>query len=211
MGQQSQRGRAAAAAAVTGSSRQTMLQILGVQVGAVQALEVGEQRVMSGIRKRAVHGPVAVGALGLTGDEQADLTVHGGLAKAVYAYPVEHYAFWRKHRQALGLSTDLPYGSLGENLTLSGVLETSLHVGDELRFPDCVLRVTKPRAPCYKLNAAMDDPTAVRTLARTGYSGFYLAVEVPGSVMAGQAFEVVAGPRDTPLMTLFRTVQSRHS
>ena len=81
-----------------------MLQVLGVQVGAVQPLQVGEQRVMSGIRKQAVRGPVAVSALGLAGDEQADLTVHGGLAKAVYAYPVEHYAFWREHRRALGLS-----------------------------------------------------------------------------------------------------------
>jgi MOSC domain-containing protein YiiM len=187
-----------------------VLQVLGVQVGAVQSLEVGEQRVMSGIRKQAARGPVAVGALGLAGDEQADLTVHGGLSKAVYAYPVEHYEFWREHRRALGLSTDLPYGSLGENLTLSGVLETSLYVGDELRFPDCVLRVTQPRAPCYKLNAAMDDPTAVRTLARSGYSGFYLAVELPGSITAGQVFEVVAGPRGSPLMTLFRSVRSRH-
>ncbi len=117
-----------------------VLQVLEVQVGAAQPLQVGEQRVMSGIRKRAARGPVAVGALGLAGDEQADLTVHGGLAKAVYAHPVEHDAFWREHRRALGLSTDLPYGSL--------------------------LRVTQPRAPCYKLNAAMGDPTAVRTLAR---------------------------------------------
>ena len=181
-----------------------ILQLLGVQVGAVQPLQVGEQRVMSGIRKHAVRGPVAVGALGLAGDEQADLTVHGGLAKAVYAYPVEHYAFWRDHRRALGLSTELPYGSLGENLTLSGVLEASLYVGDELRFPDCVLRVTQPRGPCYKLNAAMGDPTAVRTMARSGFSGFYLAVDVPGSLMTGQAFEIVAGPREMPVMTLFK-------
>jgi MOSC domain-containing protein YiiM len=181
-----------------------MLQLLGVQVGAVQPLQVGEQRVMSSIRKQAVRGAVAVGVLGLAGDEQADLTVHGGLAKAVYAYPVEHYAFWREHRRALGLSTDLPYGSLGENLTLSGVLEASLYVGDQLRFPDCVLRVTQPRGPCYKLNAAMDDPSAVRTMARSGFSGFYLAVDVPGSLMAGQTFEVVAGPREMPVMTLFK-------
>jgi MOSC domain-containing protein YiiM len=182
-----------------------------VQVGAVQPLQVGEQRVMSGIRKRAVHGPVAVRALGLAGDEQADLSVHGGLSKAVYAYPVEHYEFWLVHRRGLGLSTDLPYGSLGENLTVSDVLESSLYVGDELRFPDCVLRVTQPRAPCYKLNAAMDDPTAGRTMARSGYSGFYLAVEVPGSVMAGQAFDVIEGPRETALMTLFRSVRAKHA
>jgi len=185
------------------------LQLLGIQVGAVQPLKVGDQRVMSGFRKHAARGPVAVSTLGLAGDEQADLTVHGGLAKAVYAYPVEHYAFWREHRKALGLPTDLPYGSLGENLTLSGVLEASLHVGDELRFPDCVLRVTQPRGPCYKLNAAMDDSTAVRTMARSGVSGFYLAVDVPGSLTAGQAFEVVAGPRETPLMTLFKSIRAK--
>jgi len=142
-----------------------MLQVLGLQVGAVQPLQVSEQRVMSGIRKQAARGPVAVSALGLTGDEQADLTVHGGLAKAVYAYPVEHYAFWREHRRALGLSTEL--------------------------------------------NAAMDDPTAVRTMARSGFSGFYLAVDVPGSFMTGQAFEVTAGPRETPVIKLFKAVRAK--
>ena len=183
------------------------MRVLGVQVGAVRPLRVGDQQVMSGFRKQAVQGPVAVGALGLAGDEQADPTVHGGLAKAVYAYPVEHYEFWRAHRSTLGLA--LPYGSLGENLTLSGVLEASLYVGDQLRFPDCVLRVTQPRGPCYKLNAAMDDPSAVRTLAQSGFSGVYLAVDVPGSITAGQAFEVAAGPRQTPVMELFRTVRAR--
>jgi MOSC domain-containing protein YiiM len=164
---------------------------------------------MSGFRKHAMHGPVAVSALGLAGDEQADLTVHGGLAKAVYAYPIEHYAFWREHRRARGLSTDLPHGCLGENLTISGVLEASLYVGDELRFPDCVLRVTQPRGPCYKLNAAMDDPTAVRTMAQSGYCGFYLAVDVPGSLTSGQAFEVIAGPRETPLVTLLKSIRAK--
>ena len=191
------------------NNQPAQLQLLGIQVGAVQSLKVGDQRVMSGFRKHAARGPVAVNALGLAGDEQADLTVHGGIAKAVYAYPVEHYAFWREHRRALGLSTDLPYGSLGENLTLRGVLEASLYVGDELRFPDCVLRVTQPRGPCYKLNAAMDDSTAVRAMAQSGCSGFYLAVDVPGSVTAGQPFEVIAGPRGTPLMTLFKSVRAK--
>ena len=171
------------------NSSRALVQLLGIQVGAVRPLQVGDQRVMSGFRKQAARGPVAVSALGLAGDEQADLTVHGGLAKAVYAYPVEHYAFWQEHRRARGLSTDLLFGSLGENLTLSGVLEASLYVGDQLRFPDCVLRVTQPRGPCYKLNAAMDDPTAVRTMARSGLCGFYLAVDVPGSLQKGQAFE----------------------
>ena len=193
----------------TGKSSASEMELLGLQVGTVQPLQVGDRRVMSGFRKHAMHGRVAVNALGLAGDEQADLAVHGGLAKAVYAYPVGHYAFWREHRRARGLSTDLPYGSLGENLTLSGVLETSLYVGDELRFPDCVLRVTEPRGPCYKLNAALDDPTAVRTMARSGYCGFYLAVDVPGSLMAGQGFEVIAGPRETPLTALIKSIRAK--
>jgi len=191
------------------NSSPALVQLLGIQVGAVRPLKVGDQRVMSGFRKHATRGPVAVRALGLEGDEQADLTVHGGLAKAVYAYPIEHYAFWREHRGALGMSTDLPYGSLGENLTLRGVLEASLYVSDQLRFPDCVLRVTQPRGPCYKLNAVMEDSTAVRTMAQSGYCGFYLAVDVPGSLTAGQDFEVVAGPRETPLMTLFKSIRAK--
>jgi MOSC domain-containing protein YiiM len=72
-----------------------------------------------------------------------------------------------------------------------------------------VLRVTQPRGPCYKLNAAMDDSTAVRTMAQSGYCGFYLAVDVPGSLTAGQAFEVIAGPRETPLMTLFKSIRAK--
>jgi MOSC domain-containing protein YiiM len=185
--------------------------VLGVQVGRVQPLPVAERHVVSGIRKRAVEGRVPVHALGLAGDEQADLTVHGGLSKAVYAYPAEHYEFWREQRLSWGLDGDLPYGSLGENLTLTGVLETALYVGDELCFPDCVLRVTQPREPCYKFNAVMGDADAARNMAQSGFSGFYLAVDTPGTVMAGQSFVVRPGSRHAPLMTLFKSGRRRSS
>lgn len=179
--------------------------LLGVQVGLARPLQAGDQSVMSGIRKHAATGPVGVRAMGLAGDEQADLTVHGGLAKAVYAYPIEHYEYWRGQQAALGRSADpLPYGSLGENLTLSGLLETGVFVGDTLRFPGCTLRVTQPRKPCFKFNAVMGDPLAARKMQQTGYCGFYLAVDAAGSIEAGQRFELVPGPRETPLMTLFR-------
>jgi MOSC domain-containing protein YiiM len=158
---------------------------------------------MSGIHKRPVIGPVAVGALGLAGDEQADLTVHGGLSKAVYAYPIEHYAYWREQRRTLGLADSLPYGSLGENLTLQGVIEAGLFVGDVLRFPDCELRVTQPRKPCYKFAAFFGDPLAPKKMVQTGFCGFYFAVDRPGSIEAGQVFELVAGPRQMQLMALF--------
>ena len=179
------------------------MQLLGVQVGRVAPLAAGEREVMSGIHKRPVTGPVAVGPLGLAGDEQADLTVHGGLSKAVYAYPIEHYEYWCEQRRALGLTDQLPYGSLGENLTVQGVLEAELFVGDVLRFPDCELRVTQPRRPCHKFAAFFGDPLAPKKMVQTGYCGFYFAVDRPGSIEAGQAFEVAAGPRQTPLMALF--------
>ncbi len=178
------------------------MRVLGVQVGKVAPLQVGDREVMSGIRKRAVSGIVGVTSLGLAGDEQADLTVHGGLAKAVYAYPVEHYEYWRVQRRALGLADDLPYGSMGENLTLTGVLEEALHVGDLLRLPHCVLRVTQPRSPCHKFVAAFGDREAGRKMIQTGFRGFYLAVDAAGHVEAGQEIELVPGPRETRLASL---------
>ena len=179
------------------------MRLVSLQVGRIAAMSVGERTVMSGIVKRSVRGPVAVREMGLAGDEQADPTVHGGLAKAVYAYPIEHYGFWGDQRQALGLSAELPPGSLGENLTIEGLLESSLFVGDRLVFPDCELRVTQPRKPCFKFVASMGDPQAARKMVRTGFCGFYLAVDRAGQIEAGQAFELVEGPRETPLMTLF--------
>jgi MOSC domain-containing protein YiiM len=181
--------------------------LLGVQVGRVAPLAVGDRQVMSGIRKTPVTGPVAVARLGLDGDEQADLSVHGGLAKAVYAYPIEHYAFWQARRRANGLPDELPYGTFGENLTIQGLLEADLCVGDVLRFPNCELRVTQPRRPCYKLAAVMADPQVVRVMVQTGYCGFYLAVDRPGHLEAGQSFDLVTGPRETRLMALFPSVR----
>ena len=181
----------------------TAMRLLGLQVGGVAPLTAGDRVVMSGIHKRAVAGPAALGRLGLAGDEQADPTVHGGLTKAVYAYPVEHYPFWRAQRRAVGLADDLPFGGLGENLTVQGVLETSIFVGDRLLFADCELRVTQPRRPCYKFAAFFGDPQAPRKMVQTGFCGFYLAVDRPGRLEAGETFELVAGPRETPLMSLF--------
>jgi len=181
--------------------------LLGVQVGKAAPLAVGDRSVLSGIRKHSVTGPVEVRPLGLEGDEQADLTVHGGLSKAVYAHPIEHYAFWRERRRTLGLPDDLPFGSLGENLTVQGLLETSLFVGDCLRFPGCELRVTQPRRPCYKFVAFIGDPQAARKMVQSGFSGFYLAVDRPGQIEAGQSFELVAGLREMPLTALMSRVR----
>nr|WP_315240316.1 MOSC domain-containing protein [uncultured Albidiferax sp.] len=174
------------------------MQIASVNIGTARPLMAGGRRVLSGIGKHAVAGPGAVGRLGLVGDEQADLRVHGGPDKAVYAYPGEHYAFWQAQRQAQGVSLfeeELPPGFMGENLTLQGLLEAQVWVGDTLHFPDCSLRVTEPRQPCFKFNAVMGYTGAARDMLRSGACGFYLAVVQTGSIAAGQAFTLEPGDR----------------
>ena len=128
--------------------------LASVQVAQARKVMIDGRAILTAIHKTAVRGPVAVQPLGLQGDEQADLSVHGGLEKAVYAYPAEHYAFWRQarlHAGVAGIDDALPHGSMGENLTLSGLLETDVWVGDVLRFPHCVLRVEQPREPCFQV------------------------------------------------------------
>lgn len=172
--------------------------LLSVNTGKIQPLVAGPRTVPSGFRRSPVLGPVTVGPLGLDGDEHADLRVHGGIDKAVYAYPVEHYAFWQNQRLEQGVSLpgeSLAPGFLGENLTISGLMEDSVWIGDDLHFPDCVLRVTMPRQPCFKFNAILGFAEAAPTLMQAGVSGFYLKVQVPGSIQAAQSFRLIAGAR----------------
>ncbi len=159
---------------------------------------------MSGIFKQPVSSPVRINKLGLEGDQQADLSVHGGLSKAVYAYPSEHYAYWERQMLINGTTKSLAYGHLGENLTLSGLLESDVYVGDELHFDNCVLRVTQPRQPCFKFNAVMNDKKASKKMAQTGYCGFYLSVVETGTVSAGENFTLHPGNRTTTMESLFK-------
>ena len=166
--------------------------------------------VASGIRKRPREGTVDVNPLGLDGDEQADLTVHGGLSKAVYAYPSEHYEFWRGVRAQAKVNRDLPPGSMGENLTLAGLLEAEVFIGDVLRFANgCELAVSEPRYPCFKFNAVMGFNQASKLMVQTGWCGFYLAVRKPGTLAAGEAFELIPGPREVGIVELFKARTKR--
>ena len=183
--------------------------LLSIQVARAQSLLIEGKPILSAIEKTKVSGAVTVNPLGLDGDEQADLSVHGGLSKAVYAYPSEHYPYWREQQSLLGLNKPLPYGSMGENLTLSGLLEQDVYVGDELHFADCVLRVTEPRQPCFKFNAVMNDKRAAKKMAHTGYCGFYLAVVRTGALSAGETFTLVPGARDTAISELFKVAMRK--
>ena len=190
-----------------------MPQLVSVQVGSARRIRVGERSILTAYGKQPIAGAVPVLPLGLMGDEQADLSVHGGLEKAVYAYPSEHYAYWQAARREAGLSEiddSLPPGSLGENLTLAGLLETGVWAGDVLKFPDCELRVTLPREPCYKFNAAMGFTRASKLMAQSGFCGFYLAVQTPGTLRAGDAFDVVPGRRSVGIPALFAAKLSKH-
>lgn len=181
--------------------------LVSVNVSRALPMQIGGREVMTGIGKRPVAGPVEVGPLGLAGDEQADLSVHGGPAKAVYAYPVEHYPFWqtvRAQARAAEWGAALPPGAMGENLTLSGLLEDQVFIGDVLRFGGCELAVSEPRMPCFKFNAAIGFAQAAKLMAANGWCGFYLAVRTPGTVQAGETFELIAGPREVGITELFR-------
>ncbi len=183
------------------------MKIISVNIGIVAPLFVkadgNSQTVRSAIRKRAVAGKVAVRPLGLTGDEQGDLSVHGGLDKAVYAYPSEHYPFWeaeaeRVFRQPVTLAP----GALGENLTTEGLFERNLWVGDRLQAGDLLLEVTEPRQPCFKFGARMGYAHALKQMLQSGYSGVYLKVVQPADVEAGMALQLIPGAREVSIASI---------
>lgn len=209
------------------------MQVTHINTGTARPLRIEGRNFLSAIGKTPVSGPVRVTALGLAGDEQADPSVHGGLSKAVYAYPGEHLAWWAAQRQAHGVATDLfghdaaatdspapaddrtpgtalPPGFMGENLSLHGLLETDTWVGDELHFADCVLRVSEPRQPCFKFNAVMGFAQASKAMAQSGFCGFYLAVQTPGSIQAGETFRLVPGQRSLSIAQVFAGKRWKH-
>lgn len=187
------------------------MQVTSVNLGRTRTLTIGAQTVTTAIGKQPAAGRIAVRALGLEGDEQADLSVHGGLTKAVYAYPREHHAFWRTVRAQAGVAPwDAPIapGLLGENLTLAGLTEDRAWIGDVLRFPDCALAVSEPRHPCFKFNAAMGFAQAAKLMVQSGWCGFYLAVLEPGTIAAGETFSLEPGAREVRIDELFRATTS---
>lgn len=136
-----------------------------------------------------------------------------GLDKAVYAYPVEHLPFWQKQRREAGVSLfdeALPPGFMGENLSIEGLLEHEVWIGDELHFPGCVLRVTAPREPCFKFNAVMGLNQAGKLMMEHLCSGFYLAVAQAGSLEAGQPFRLVPGRRGLRVSEAFAAKRLKH-
>jgi MOSC domain-containing protein YiiM len=144
--------------------------------------------INTGIFKEPVSGPVPLRTLNLDGDQQADLAVHGGPNKAVYAYPSEHYGFWREELPGM----NLPWGMFGENFTTEGLLEGELHIGDRLQIGTAIIVVRQPRVPCYKLAAKFKRNDILARFLRSGRSGFYFSVEREGVITAGGSFEILS-------------------
>ena len=186
--------------------------LVSVQVGTSRFLRVGERTIRSAIHKQPLSGPVAVGALGLAGDEQNDLSVHGGLSKAVYAMPHPHLAWWSTQRQKACLLEEVFVpGQLGENLSLEGVDEQGVFIGDRLCFEHgVVLRVTEPRQPCSKFNAVLGYGQAGKDMVQSGRCGFYLAVEVPGTLSADETFTLEPGARQTSIAQALQHKAFKH-
>lgn len=180
------------------------MKVLSVNVSTVGNLFVRQSgdlhRVVTGIHKQPVTGTVMVRRLGVHGDEQADLTEHGGLDKAVYAYPFEHYRFWVAQRRAVFKREEpLPPGSMGENLTIQGLLENDVWVGDRLAIGGVLLKVTEPRSPCFKFAAKMGFAHAVKMMVQSGATGFYLSVVQEGALQAGDTITLLPGPREVSI------------
>lgn len=163
------------------------MHIVSVNVGLPREVPWGNDVVRTGIFKAPIDGRVALRRLNLEGDAQADLSVHGGPDKAVYAYPIENYAYWREQLPG----HESPFGIFGENLTLAGLTEDAVHIGDELRIGTAHLVITQPRLPCFKLGIRFGDPSIVPRFLASNRPGFYLAVLEEGEIGAGDAVECV--------------------
>ena len=161
--------------------------------------------VASAINKQAIStlaipAPIEITRLGVVGDEQADPSVHGGIEKAIYVYPIEHYAFWNELlTRETKKSVELPLGAFGENFTIEGLLETEIFIGDQMQIGDLQFTVVKLREPCFKFNAKMGYKGAAKAMLQSGFSGWYLRVNQTGVLSAGAEIQVLPGQRITSI------------
>lgn len=163
------------------------MRLASINAGLPREVAWDGKKVTTSIWKEPVGGPVRVSMLNIDGDRQADLSVHGGAAKAVYVYPAEHYDFWRRELPG----AELRPGAFGENLTTEGLSE-EFRIGDRLRIGSAEFAITQPRMPCFKLAIRFGRPDIVKRFLRSGRTGFYLAVTREGEVAAGDAIQLVA-------------------
>ena len=163
------------------------MKIVSLNVARPQLALYKGKTINTGIFKKLVSSPLQLRTFNLDGDRQADLSVHGGPYKAVYAYPSEHYPYWRQELPGV----ELPWGMFGENFTTAGLAEEDLHVGDRFQIGSAIVMVRQPRTPCYKMAAKFQRDDMVERFLLSGRSGFYFSVEQEGLVEVGDAFELL--------------------
>src|SRR4051794_1276482 len=163
------------------------MSVISLNVGLPREVEWRGQTVRTSIFKSPVDRRLQVTKLNVAGDEQSDLSVHAGIDKAVYVYPSEHYEYWRGEYPQM----ELPWGMFGENLTIKGLLEENVRIGDRFRVGSAEFVVTQPRMPCFKLGIRFGRPDILKRFLRSGLTGFYLAVTLEGEVGAGDSIEFI--------------------
>jgi len=161
------------------------MKLVSVNIGLPRRVVWQGREITTGIFKEPVGGAIRLRTLNLDGDRQADLSVHGGASKAVYAYPAEHYDYWRDELPGAAL----PWGMFGENFATEGLLEDDVHIGDRFRVGEAEVIVTEPRLPCYKLGVKFGRTDMVKRFLASRRTGFYFAVLREGEVTAGDAIE----------------------
>lgn len=177
------------------------MKIISLNVSLPRIVEYNGEPVATGIFKEPVQKPLMLRTLNLDGDRQADSSVHGGVNKAVYAYPSEHYEFWRKELPEM----HLPYGMFGENFTTEGLCEDGINVGDRFRAGEAELIATQPRLPCYKLGIKFGRSDIIKRFLRSRRTGFYFAVVKEGMVAAGDKIELLSrDPSDLTITDIVR-------
>ena len=164
------------------------MRLVSVNIGHPREVIYKGKTVTTGIFKEPVESRIRLRTLNLDGDRQADLSVHGGLSKAAYAYPIEHYEYWREQLPGV----DLPWGMFGENFTTEGLREYSVNIGDRFRIGSAEVMVTEPRLPCYKLAAKFGRDDIIKRFLHSGRTGFYFAVMQEGEVGTGDGIELVS-------------------
>jgi MOSC domain-containing protein YiiM len=169
------------------------MKVVAVSVGQPRTVDWHGRIVTTSIFKTPVTGRVRVAGHNLDGDRQSDLDVHGGPDKAVYAYPSEHYGFWREELPGIPLA----WGAFGENLTTEGLLDETVRIGDRYRIGNAEFSVTQPRMPCFKLGIRFNDAAMVKRFLRSGRLGFYFSVVREGEFGAGDAVTLVHRNHDS--------------
>lgn len=163
------------------------MKLLAVSVSQPKEVPYRDGTLVTGIYKELINDRVMLRNLGLDGDGQADLNAHGGIYKAAYVYPDEHYAYWSSELER----DDFTFGQFGENFTVEGMLETDVNVGDLYRIGEAIVQVTQPRVPCFKLAHKLGIPSFVKTFLKANRSGFYLRVLEEGTVGAEDDIELI--------------------